>query len=137
MKPINPSISDFATPQKMLNWAKSIFKTLYNGLRLADGAGTDSSGVYNSFAIDNGDGIMIRIGSAVSSEKFKWDAGTSEVTLNYQLQEWNGTPRQPIGFLVCDLDANAVIWRAVSPPTSTRMTLKTNNNAANATVYIF
>jgi hypothetical protein len=137
MKPINPSISDFGSPQKMLRWAQSIFKTIYNGLRLSDGAGVNSDGVFNTFAVDNGDGIMLRIGAAGSAEAITWDAGTSEATLNYQLVDPTGVVRQPIGFIVCDLDDNAVIWRSVTPPTGTKMVLKTNNTAANATVYIF
>lgn len=114
----------------MLRWAQSIFKSLYAGIALAEGQQQDSNGIYNTFAVDNGNGIMFRIGATGSGLPNKWDGVTAIVTLNYQLG------RSPIGFIVCDLDANAVIWR-MAPGTATSMTLKTSNTAVNATVYIF
>lgn len=114
----------------MLRWAQSVFKSLNAGVALAEGHTTDSSGIYTTFNVDNGNGIMFRIGSAASSLTNKWNAGTSQVNLNHALA------RAPIGFIVCDLDANAIIWRAANP-TSSHMLLQTSNTACNATVYIF
>jgi hypothetical protein len=114
----------------MLRWAQSIFKSMFGNIALAEGNTTDSNGIYTTFNVDNGNGIMMRVGASGSSLRNKWDAGTSQVTLNHALG------RQPIGFIVCDIDKNAVIWR-VNPPTSGIMQLEISDNTANATVYIF
>lgn len=129
MKPINPTPQYVQNPSGVLRIFQSFFRCLTNGIMLATGNKQDSNGNYISFALDNGDGIMFRVGASSSSLPNKWN-GSSEVVLNHNLQ------RQPIGFILCDLDANAVIWRAANS-TQTQMTLKTSNSACNATVYIF
>jgi hypothetical protein len=129
LKPIDPNLVHIKDPG-ILRWAQSIFKVLTNNTTLAEGNLIDSTGVYTTFNVDNGNGIMFRVGASSSSLPNKWDAGTSQVDLNHALG------RIPIGFIVCDLDANAIIWRATASTTG-NMLLQTNNNACNATVYIF
>lgn len=130
MQPINPAKLQLTNPQQLGRWAQSVFASLKTGIMLAEGNVTDSNNVFNTFNADNGNGIMIRVGATGSSLPNKWNAGTSQVVLDHALM------RLPVGFIVCDLDANAVIWRAANSTTS-NMTLQTNNTAVNATVYIF
>ena len=130
MKPILPTLQQCQTPNGVLRVLQSIFDTLTNKTALAEGNLQDSNGIYTTFNVDNGNGIMMRVGAAGSGLPNEWDAGTSQVTLNHALK------RQPIGFILCDLDANAVIWR-VNPPTQDIMQLQTSDTTANITVYIF
>jgi hypothetical protein len=126
---INPTKLGFTNFAQIFRWAQSVYQALTQGIILARGRTFDLNGIYNTFDPANGDGIMLRVGNNASSEHFKWD-GTSKVVLTHNLQ------RQPTGFLVTDLDGNAVIWR-VGKPTSTQITLQSSVNSVNATVYIF
>jgi hypothetical protein len=130
MKPIDPTFVHFQDLKGVLRWAQSIFKSLTGNISLATGNLQDSNGIYTTFNSDNGDGIMVRVGAAGSGLKYTWDAGTSQVTIDHALG------RQPIGFILCDLDKNAVIWRVI-PPTAQFMELQTSDNTCSATVYIF
>ena len=130
MQPINPSKLQLTNPANLARWAQSVFQCLKSGISLAAGNTTDSNDVYTTFNTDNGDGIMFRIGAAGSGLTNEWDSGTSQVVLNHALM------RLPIGFIVCDLDGNAVIWRAAESTTDV-MTLQISDTTVNATVYIF
>ena len=131
-----PRIPQVPTRGKIINFeqnlrfAQSVYQSLNGGIVLAAGKGTDATGVYNTFDMANGSGKMVRIGAAASTEPLKWNSGTSQATIIHQL----GT--KPTGFLVTDLDGNAVIWR-VGTPTTTQITLQISANTVNATVYVF
>lgn len=129
MKPIDPSIVHIKD-KGILRWAQSVFKTLTSNTALATGNLTDSNGIYTSFNVDNGNGIMFRIGAVGSGLTYEWDAGTAKVTINHALG------RQPIGFILCDIDGKATVWR-VNPPTSSLMQLQIDDNTVNVDVYIF
>lgn len=129
MKPIDPNVVHIKDAG-ILRWAQSIFKTLMSNTALAQGNLQDSNGIYTSFNIDNGNGIMFRVGAVGTGLTYEWDVVTSQVTINHALK------RQPIGFILCDLDGNAVVWR-VNPPTSDIMQLQISDNTVSADVYIF
>ncbi|HEY1644771.1 MAG TPA: hypothetical protein VGF75_00095 [Candidatus Saccharimonadales bacterium] len=129
MKPINPTVSQINTPAGILRWAQSIFDTLVNKTALAEGNLQDSTGIYTTFNTDNGNGIMFRVGANGSGLTYAWDS-SGQVTINHALK------RPPIGFIICDLDGNATIWR-YQVPTQDIMQLQTSDNTVNITVYIF
>jgi hypothetical protein len=125
MQPINPTAQLLSTPSGVLRWAQSVFKTLNGGVALASVSKSDANNIPDVFGVDNGNGIMIRLGPAYS---MKWSG--SSAAINHGLQ------RYPIGFIICDTDANAVIWRSATS-TESVITLTTSNNAVNCTIYIF
>jgi len=130
LKPIDPSIVHFTNFPGVLRWAQSVFKTLVSNTALAEGNVQDSNGIYTSFNVDNGNGIMFRVGAVGTGLPYEWDAGTSQVTINHALG------RQPIGFILCDIDGNANVWR-INPPTSSLMQLQISDNTVSVDVYIF
>jgi len=130
MQAINPSQSNFNKPEGALRNAQSVYKALNGGVALAQPAGTDASGVYNSFVPDNGNGVMIRVGGSGSTEPVKWAGSNVPLAINHGLQ------RQPIGFIVCDKDATCDVYRTAVPDTNT-ITLACTVGTVNTTIYIF
>jgi hypothetical protein len=128
--PQNPTRGKIVNFEQNLRFAQSVYTSLNGGITLASGRSTDATGVYNKFDMANGSGKMVRIGATGSTEPLKWNSGTSQATIIHQL----GT--KPTGFLITDLDGNAVIWR-VGAPTNTQITLQISVNTVNATVYVF
>ena len=115
----------------ILRWAQSVAKAITTGLSFGQPTGTNVAGIYNAFMQDNLDGVLIRIGAFGGSEIYNWPGSNIGLAINHGLQ------RQPIGFLVCDLDAAATIYRTVTPPTPDLITLAITVSTTNATVYIF
>lgn len=127
---INPSKQNLANPQHVLRQAQSVYTALTAGLADAAPLTTDAAGVYNTFAPDNGNGVMLRIGSSTSTEPNKW------VTVDVGIVIQHGLGRQPIGFKLVDKDVSCDVYRTV-PPDAQQITLACTNIAANVTVYIF
>lgn len=130
MRQINPSQSNFNKTGGALRNAQSVYKSLSGGIAQAQPTGTDATGVYNQFQQDNGDGIMLRIGSSSSSEPIKWAASNTGLAINHGLQ------RQPIGFYIADKDKTCDVYRTAVPNINT-ITLAITDATANVTVYIF
>lgn len=130
MKPVNPSLGNAATQRGQLRQAQSVYKALNGAMAEAQPTGQDATGVYNKFQQDNGNGVMLRIGSSTSAEPIKWVTVDVGVVINHGLQ------RQPIGFRVFDKDVSCDIYRTAVPDVNT-ITLASTNIAANVTVYIF
>lgn len=128
---INPTAVKFNATQNILRWAQSVYTNLNAGLTLALGNKSDSSGVYNTFNRTNGDGIMIRVGAAAGSEPIKWDAGTSTAAISVAT-----LGRKPTGWIICDIDKPASVYRSAAPTTTT-LTLHTSDNTCSITVWIF
>jgi hypothetical protein len=127
---INPSKSNFSTQQGTLRQAQSAYIALNGGLADAVPTGTDADGVYNTFQPDNGNGVMLRIGAAGSTEPIQW------VTVDVGVVIQHGLQRQPIGFKLVDKDQSCDVYRTV-PPDNQQITLATTNVSANVTVYVF
>ncbi|HEY1645812.1 MAG TPA: hypothetical protein VGF75_05585 [Candidatus Saccharimonadales bacterium] len=127
--PINPSTSNINSFPNVLRWAQSVYKTIVRGISFALGNGSDSTGVYNTFDITNGDGIMVRVGASGGAEPIQWD-GSSQADIALLLN------RKPTGWIVCDIDKSATIWR-VGAPTPTLLTLQTSDVTCSITVWIF
>lgn len=130
MKPITPTQSIFKTPGGPLRVQQSTFKMANGGIADASPVGTDATGVYNKFQQDNGNGVMLRIGSSSSSEPIHWVTSNVGVAINHGLQ------RQPIGWYVADKDKTCDIYRTAVPNSNT-ITLACTDATANCTVYIF
>jgi hypothetical protein len=128
---INPTANKFKTPNDILRWAQSVYKSIQGGISFALGKGSDNNGVYNSFDMTNGDGIMVRIGAAGGSELIKWNSGTGQATIPV-----NTLGRKPTGWILCDIDRAASIYRS-APPTSSSLILKTSDTTCSITVWIF
>lgn len=126
---INPQLGSLTNFTKVTQWAQSVYRTLNRGISLALGKNSDSSGVFNTFDITNGDGIMVRIGATGSSEPITWD-GSAQATIALLLG------RKPTGWILCDIDKSATIWRTV-PPTPTQLILQTSDVTCSITVWIF
>ena len=131
MKPVNPQNLTQSLPTEVQKWAISIHKALVGGIALASPTSKDTSGVYNEFSQDNGNGVMIRIGAnGTSEQQYVWAASNAGIVINH------GLLRQPVGFHVVDIDKNATIYRTTTPDAN-QITLAPTDNTANATVYIF
>ena len=128
-QPINPSSSNFNRPNGTLRWAQSIKRALNQGVLFANPVGQNSQKVYNKFQSDNGNGTMVRIGATGSGEDYEWPAANSGVVIYHNLG------RQPIGFIVHDIDGDARVYRTVAPDDQ-QITLACTDNTKNATVYI-
>lgn len=129
--PINPTQAKFVNFNNILRWAQSIYQSLNAGITLALGRGSDSLGVYNTFDRTNGDGIMMRVGAAASSEPVKWDGGTLQAAIPVSTIN-----RKPTGWIICDIDKPAQIYRVV-PPTTSSLILKTSDATCSIIVWIF
>lgn len=130
MQSTNPSQSNFNRPDGPLRHAQSVFKVLNAGIQLAQPTGQNAAGIYNKFEPDNGNGVMIRIGAIGGAETYNWTGNNVGLAINH------GLHKQPIGFIVCDIDAAANVYRTVTPTADT-ITLAITNDLANVTVYIF
>jgi hypothetical protein len=129
--PINPTRTKFNNFNEVLRWAQSIYQSISGGITLALGKGSDINGVYNTFDKTNGDGIMVRVGAAASAEAIKWDAGTGQASIAV-----NTLGRKPTGWIICDIDRPASIYRN-APPTTSSLILKTSDTTCSITVWIF
>ena len=129
--PINPTTVKFNAVQNIVRWAQSIYNCLNAGITLAQGRGSDSSGVYNTFTRTNGDGIMVRIGAAAGTEPIKWNGTTSDASITISL-----LGRKPTGWIICDVDKACTIFRS-GPMGTTTLTLRTSDITCSATVWVF
>lgn len=127
MIPIDPQ-RNLIEDRGILHWAQSVYRAMFAGLSLGQPDGTNAAGVYNKFKQDNMNGVLIRIGAG---ETYDWPAANVGIPINH------GLLRQPIGFIVCDIDASGSIYRSSTPPTADTIVLACTNATANATVYIF
>jgi hypothetical protein len=128
-QPINPQAGVFNSTNKILRWAQSVYKALSGGIIFATGRGSDSNGVFNTFDNASGDGIMVRVGATGGTEPTQWN-GSSQATIALLLG------RKPTGWILCDIDKAANIFR-VGAPTTTSLTLQTSDATCSITVWIF
>ena len=129
MLPINPQNQTFKSFEDVLKWAQSVYKAFAGGVEIATPNSTNAAGVYNSFTINNLAGHMVRIGAYGSGAPIAWTSRATAV-INH------GLLKQPIGFILCDIDGNATVWRTAVPNADT-ISLQISNNAVNVTIFIF
>jgi hypothetical protein len=130
-KTINPVDMSMQLSKEHLRWAQSVHTQINGGLDLGRPISKDATGTYNQFDQGNGNGVLIRIGAAgTSNGKYIWGASNAPIVINH------GLGRQPVGYHIVDMDKNVTIYRTVAAD-ATQITLAPTDASANTTVYVF
>jgi hypothetical protein len=129
MKPQNPSsLGD------VLTILRSYYRILVANIGFGSPSAYDTHGVGTTFPQDNGNGVLIRIGSNANPNGLAnhWAGTNVATTVTHNLN------RVPVGFFVASKDQTCDIYNA-SPfsATTSTITLYSTAGAADVLVYIF
>ena len=129
MKPMNPSgVSNFT---QVLN---SFFKTFVGNIGFGNPTAYDAAGNGTTFEPDNGNGILIRVGSITNPNNLPnfWAGNNTPTVITHNLN------RRPVGFFVAGKDRACDIYLG-NPPVATDMTitLYITVDTADTLLYIF
>jgi hypothetical protein len=130
-KTINPVDMARELPREHLQWVQSVHKEINGGLDIGRPVSKDSTGTWSTFNQGNGNGVLIRVGAAgTSNGRYNWTAANVGVVINH------GLNRQPVGYHVVDMDKMVTVFRTVVAD-AIQITLAPSDATVNVTVYIF
>jgi len=112
----------------------SFAKVLAGNVSIGSPASYDSAGNPATFTQDNGDGILIRVGTFTNpfSLANSWAGNTIDTTITHNLG------RVPIGYYVTKKTVSCDVYDgSISPTTSTITLRNTNGINGDTIVYIF
>jgi hypothetical protein len=127
---MQPTKASSIGSQDQLN--KSISLVLAGNVSPGNGDTFDANGQPLTFTQDNMSGILIRIGSLVNPNVLPaaWTGNNTDLTIAHNLG------KVPYGVIVIAKYAAADVWFGTIAPTDMNITLQTNNDATDITVWI-
>lgn len=111
---------------------KSITRALAGNLSPGNGVTFDTSGQPLTFSADNMSGILIRIGSLANPNALpaSWTGNNTDLTIAHNLG------KVPYGVFAIAKYAVADVWFGTVAPTDTNITLQTDNDTTDMTIWI-
>ncbi len=111
---------------------KDLNRVLAANISPGNGLTFDAAGYPLTYSQDNMSGILIRIGSLANPNGLPahWTANNTDLTIVHNLG------KIPYGVIAIFKQAAADVWFGTVAPTDTDITLQTNNDATDMTVWI-
>lgn len=127
---MQPQKASSISNQDQLN--KSINRVLAGNVSPGNALTYDASGYPLTYSPDNMSAILIRIGSLANPNGLpaSWAANNTDLTIAHNLG------KVPYGVVVISKFAAADVWFGTIPPTDSQVTLQTNNDATDVTVWL-
>lgn len=127
---MQPQKASSISNQDTLN--KSISRVLDANVSPGNGLTFDANGQPLTFSQDNMSGILIRIGSLANPNALPahWTANNTDLTIAHNLG------KVPYAAIVVAKYAAADVWFGTIAPTNMNVTLQTNNDATDITVWL-
>jgi hypothetical protein len=111
---------------------KSLSEVLAGNLGPGNGITFDANGYPLTYSQDNMSGILIRIGSLANPNGLpaSWPGNNIDLTIAHNLG------KVPYGVIAISKFAAADVWFGTISPTDKNVTLQTNNDATDMTVWL-
>lgn len=127
---MQPQKATSITNQDQYN--KSLTRILAGNVSPGNGLTFDANGQPLTYSSDNMSGVIIRIGSLANPNALpaRWTANNTDLTIAHNLD------KIPYGVIVIAKYAAADVWFGTIAPTKMNITLQTNNDTTDITVWI-